>query len=211
MHIYIYINADNTIAATSKNQIPLASLQEGISEVRVSDDDLKAKLKDGYTIENLALREVSFVKDGLDFRLDFNEEPKLEPEVDIEDVRVEVDERIKKLFRDTREVITDLNDRTQEAFAAFDLEVARRIVDGSASDGEKELYRLEIAERGIVGETIETLAQNKLNRLNSIMEPLVKLNGIQRAVRDKFAAADTVEKIEAVWDEALAKVTAVVE
>ena len=203
MYIYIYVNSDNTISAVSGAQLSLDYFSTGTREERVDEDELKGKLPDGATIQSLAAFGFQFIKDGLSFNLVNVDEPIDLTKETLEEATARINNQVQIILESARQTLANQNDRTQEAFAAFDIELAKKIVAGTATDEEKKLYEHELKETkdNPTDADILALANSKIAKVNSIMKPMCQCSGIERSIRKKIAEADTVEKLETAFDE----------
>ena len=170
MNIYIYV-VDSSIIKVSESRVQITSLATDAVEHVVDRNSMLSKLIDGFTIENLAKKQVGFeVSDG-DFTLIF-------PPADIaEDTTLssyEYRERAKQginnLFAGIRQTISGSSDQVQILNYQYKREIAEKILNNQASDYEKSLVQAELNDRDIDGETLETLSSRVVEKSIKLIE-----------------------------------------
>ena len=211
MNIYIYV-VDGSIIKVSESRVQITSLATDAVEHVVDRNSMLSKLIDGFTIENLAKKQVGFeVSDG-DFTLIF-------PPADIaEDTTLssyEYRERAKQginnLFAGIRQTISGSSDQVQILNYQYKREIAEKILNNQASDYEKSLVQAELNDRDIDGETLETLSSRVVEKSIKLIEFNYRLDGFKKNIITRLSFMNDVDEMDALTQEAASHINEVLD
>ena len=202
-NIYLVVNSDNTIAGYSSSQYSdemVASFAEmNITIKEVDSTVLDSKLEAGHVVESLAMDGVRYIEgefpDG--FELRFTND-------DLVSVSDYIDENYtlaQSMFNAARRQIVDAHDEFDAATFTAKAERAQRIIDGTASDLDIELFQSEVDERSINGETVESLAQRSIEKWSAYESKIYRIAGLQKRMNESLLNAGTKTRVDEIAEE----------